>query len=635
MLKISCIKVDQLRCPLIVALFCIVLLYTLPLSAQTTQSTNPSLLIDYIQNESLDTNVVCKRPKLRDPICTNDFDICNQFKTVYDYYSLSYGLGGLAQALANTSDAKRAQELQQKTQELVQQARQGGQDINVAAFDTIDGNAKGELVWLRSKQAMHMSLGGYLAFLIIKWPDPNKSYQSKSCDMATSGMQCISSPDDKSGMEGCLEDAEVSLSDYQFMNISEERAKKILAQYYIDSRAGTSEFLSDIKPQLIDFGVFINQSFEILINGKLHDLQTTKDIPLEDCKSTDIIKFAKIHFTKKLYPFLQASEERMKCSINMKKIVKEIPLQQVNESSGPPIFSLREPALFKISITACQHLCNTNFNFYSFVIPNYEQRNKLQQFAMVVKRNLDELNAKIAQIQGLRAEIDKERQAYLDSLKDQSTGTTDGGTTETEKVDCAKNPYLAGCVGRYGNNSNQRRVFERKQLPVPTASTDDNGGGIVEADKGSGGIKPNTTGSGGGGGAPSAGGDGGGGGGAPSAASTGNIDEDKKKNDQEQPPLDLQGVSDYGGKKKKFPGSGGASSYSVGKTSKTKNPFADLFDAKKNGKDERGGIHLRDIASDNAAVDEENGFSNLFTRITKTYIKKYHQGVVGDKKSSK
>ena len=169
------------------SLFFYVSLPMLPLLffSQSVLAQGPSP-IDYYTESSLDSTVICKRPKDRDPACNNDFQDCTNFKLMYDLYTSVYALGGLKDAIAGTSDASRAQELQNRAQELIQQAKQGGIDINLEAFSALDKHAKGQIDWLISKQAMHVALGGRLAFIWMNWDNLDKAYDSSTCKIETS-----------------------------------------------------------------------------------------------------------------------------------------------------------------------------------------------------------------------------------------------------------------------------------------------------------------------------------------------------------------------------------------------------------------------------------------------------------------
>jgi hypothetical protein len=643
MLKISLHKLNRIARLLPTAVLASFFPYLgMILSIETfAQTSAPNLSIDYIREETPDSFIVCKRPKYRDPQCTDDFEICNQFKSTYFLYQTYYSLEGLSKAISGDSYEKRTQELNQKTQELIQQARQGGVDINIGAFDALDDHAKGELPWLIGKQSMHLALEKYIQFyLMIKWHDPQKSYDSNSCKMETSNAlketsQCISNPNDFSKNDGCQK-ASVELDDYDFFKDPSSREVKVHLGEYLKTK--NQQSLNFLMNNQEEFGFYINNNYinNLILFPKNKDI-STYEIPQHNCGEDDLnlMSFVEKHLKEEIYPFMKTQIARMKCQISMKKINEDRNIITEFPQGQRPEYVLVRPAKYKINITACKHLCDTNYNFYSFVIPNYEQKNKLQQFFQIVVRNRQELDKKIAEMEAARNLISKERQAYLDSLKGQTTGADDGGNKEQIVMDCAKNPYLSGCVGRYTNDPRFSRNFTKKPHVIPTAESDDDGTGMVDADKGGGGIQPGSASGGSGGGSSPGGGGDSGGGGAPSVAGTGNLDDDKKKGDEEAPPLDLQGVSDYGGKKKKSSSGGGSGNYaSGGNNKKSKNPFEDLFGDKKKGKDDRSGIHLRDIASSNAAEDEENGFSNLFSRITKTYQKKYHQGEVGDKKSS-
>lgn len=596
---------------------------------QTNNMTTSQLqnLIGYELKNTQDGNILCKRPQGRNPKCNDDFDNCTSVVTVYDYYIISYGLGGLAANLAGVNDAQRHQKLQQKAAELAQQARQNGQDLNVTAFDNIDDHAKGELVWLRSKQILHFKVIAYVNYLLWTWPNQDKSYLSESCQMDISNeiskldaggqgtippngndLACISSPkqNDISGSEGCRR-ATVELTDYDF---------------YEDSSEAT-------VPK--NYGASLQDIHSIMFKAKNNFTWSSENIPFIGCGEggLNIEKFVEDHFTDDLLPFMKGNFPRMKCFFEMKKT------SEARLSSGTAIkIKMTKPNEYKVTITACKHLCDTNFNFFSYVIPNLEEKNKVKIFLGTVQKNLEEINAKIAQMEGLRSEVDKEKQAYLDSLKNQ-TGGTEETDPEQEKLDCTKNPYLAGCAGRvtggYGSGGNN---YQRKTLPVPTAGAS-NLPGTVTGDIAGGDFEKKPTGASRNAG-DSTGGAGGGGGGAPSASGTGDGGEETKKNEeQDKASVDVQGVEDYGGKRKASSG-GVANTFTTGgsNTKKVKNPFEDLFGDKK-GKTDNSGIHLRDIASSNEAEDEANGYSNLFSRISKTYFKKYHQGQIGDKNSKK
>lgn len=270
-------------------------------------------------------------------------------------------------------------------------------------------------------------------------------------------------------------------------------------------------------------------------------------------------------------------------------------------------------------------------------VPNSLMKKELEKFAGLVTANLKKIMDKIADLEKLQSNISKARQEYLDALSGNTTNQPTPASTPAP-FECANNPYLSGCYNRVtggasGGNSDPSWGAKKDNVPNPESTSDP----LVDTKKSDAGIKdmPATAASGSAGAADSSAGVESGGGGGGSGGVAGAQDDDKKV-DKEKANIDLAGVSDYGSKKKKSGGSANSSgSTSVTNNKKIKNPFEDLFGNKKDAKDDRSGIHLRDIASANEGEDEELGFSNLFSRITKTYIKKYYGGEVGHQNDQK
>ncbi len=604
-----------------------------------TQSTTPSGntgsapstdRVDYITEETFDQMIQCKYPRFRDPVCNHDFNHCTKVLPIYNYYQISYGIGGLAGNLTGLSDAERQQKLQSQAAALMQQANQDGQDINVASFDIIDGKAKNDLVWLNAKKLLHISTITRLAFLLNNWPTGETALKSPSCNNDTSNeikgtysdTQCISNVNDYSGNDGCRT-ADTDMYDFDFFEGKEEDILNYIPEF------GDSYAIDQNKHNISkkEYGSLTNKYRDLIKQQRGKVEESEEDIPQSNCNETGFKKFVEEQLNSKLWSFLKPYIAHTKCEYKIKKTV-----------SGNYTTTPKTSGQYEVTVTACRHLCYTTFNFNNYVIPNLDQKNKVQAFLNQVQINLKDLNEKIAGMKGLRDELDRGKQAYLDALNNPDDDVADAGPTPSP-IDCSKNPFLSGCYqrvdgGNYGAGGGQK-WNGKKDVPGPDDIS--KGGTATGTTEAGGDLGDKAASAAGHGGAPAAdGGAAGGGGGDMGGGSGGGAVAEEKKKEDEKTSVDLTGVSEYGNKKKKSSGASGYSNFDSGsKSKKSKNPFEDLFGDKNANKDGRSGIHLRDIASANEAEDEELGFSNVFSRISKTYIKKYYDGQVGNKNENK
>lgn len=609
----------------------------------------------YDTYSSFDKKIVCRINNNRNEECNLDFDVCKEFTYSYDYYMIVYGLTGLSGVITGDTDAKRQQEIQKKSQELIRLAQQNGvKDINMIAYSAIDQSAQDELSTYKAKQAFHISFLAYLQQMTMRWKDEKSGYQSSTCSIQTSdyvrglavnptdirsknnSMGCFASPADFSSGVGCVEEELLGIKDVNFFS---------------DKNYAGNYLKCQLKPELMkppfDCAAIINSSplvdekvrnfYNNIVTSPLKSSFSNEEIPTDSCENYH--KTINLLFNKsKLFQFVQATDiTRQRCEFKITK--NEHPFINIPGEESVPYGVNNDLKVnygsYDISIKACKHLCDTDVNFFAYVAPNIENKQHLLSLINQVTGNLNELNAKIKSMEALRSKLASDKKEYEDYMKNQGGGTADGGGPTAQ--DCANNPLLAGCVNynNFQGNRNQSNG-NRNNRAVPTAKTPDQGSGYdktsaLKEDKKDKGPSPAT---GGGGGASEGGGRPGSDLGA-SSVQPGSDEEKDKDLAEESSQIDMQGVQEYGAKGKKgisTGGVGGSGNGASGKSKKVQNPFEELFGKKQKKSDELEKTP-RDIASANEEEDSENGFSNLFTRITKTYQKKFSEGIIGDKNS--
>jgi len=286
---------------------------------------------------------------------------------------------------------------------------------------------------------------------------------------------------------------------------------------------------------------------------------------------------------------------------------------------------------------SCKALLKRRNLMSNYILANQAQLANLGRVIGDVDKELARLQDQINMHKNSIAANEKSRQQYLDSLnKDKD----DEPVVDNKPLDCKENPFLVSCLGKE-KSTEKEYAGGGKQSPIP-----DGREGVIPSKGEVDGATPGTSGDGkngfidtpsaaslggggGDGGSPAGSGGGGGGGGGGAGGGTGGAQPEKKKKNSAQPEvLKIGNVGDYGGK------GGGKGGYSAGGnksgsgSGSTDNPFDDLFGGKKKDGNE-GGIHMRDIAASNEEMDEKNGVSNIFERISKIYQRSYDKKRIG------